>query len=224
MKLESMFPRETTIQHYGKRGISWHGICIIYRDPHSNELRMRYMDQLIHNDSKQDPAAVLSLMEHELLQIMVDHPHVKVASFQTDNATTHQNRFLPVFLCDISVSTRVKTVRFIHTETQDGKSLVDAHFATAMRHLIDYVRRKSIVSCASETVEGLSSAGGVPNSSAHLVALNRERLNELRKIYEDAKPILAGVLPRWNEIVFVNSEDLYDSEALLYEYSGLVPL
>ena len=28
MKFEPLSSRETTIEHYGKRGISWHGFCI----------------------------------------------------------------------------------------------------------------------------------------------------------------------------------------------------
>ena len=30
MKLEAMSSRETTLDHYGKRGVSWHGFCLIF--------------------------------------------------------------------------------------------------------------------------------------------------------------------------------------------------
>ncbi|ETV72807.1 hypothetical protein H257_12169 [Aphanomyces astaci] len=102
MKLDPMYPRETTIQHYGKRGISWHGACVIYKDSQSTH-NMRYMDHLIHNDNRQDPGSVLALMELILLQVKTEFPTTAMASFQSDNASTYQNQFLPLYLKDISI-------------------------------------------------------------------------------------------------------------------------
>ena len=77
--------------------------------------------------------------------------------------------------------------RFIHTETQDGKGDIDAHFARSIAHLVSFMHTshsnkiKRIV-----TAKGLAAAlawgGGLQNSFVQLVGLDRPKLANLALI------------------------------------------
>ena len=58
IKFNPISARESTIEHYGKRGISWHGFCLIYYlyDNESKEpIRYStYLDQILSDGNKQD--------------------------------------------------------------------------------------------------------------------------------------------------------------------------
>ena len=63
MKFEPISARETTLDHYGKRGISWHGFCVQFylleeREDESGTiskvptLYTIYIDQIISDENK----------------------------------------------------------------------------------------------------------------------------------------------------------------------------
>jgi hypothetical protein len=71
MKQEPMYFREKTVEHYGKRGISWHGSMVqhfVY-NPEEEEWsdERQYFDHIVDNDSKQDRESVMSMIEAVML-------------------------------------------------------------------------------------------------------------------------------------------------------------
>ena len=75
MKFNPISARESTLDHYGKRGISWHGFCLIYY-MYDNDLGEAirysiYLDQILSDGNKQDMYCVLSLLEAALTQIFM---------------------------------------------------------------------------------------------------------------------------------------------------------
>jgi hypothetical protein len=98
MKLEPMYFREKTVDHYGKRGISWHGALIQYfvfddgidsnQHPFALDQRL-YFDHISKNDSKQDREAVISMLEAVLMRLKQDLPSVKRIALLSDNATSY---------------------------------------------------------------------------------------------------------------------------------------
>ena len=76
MKWEPFSNRETTMEHYGKRGISWHGAYILYYiwlQGKAVEQRV-YLDQILDGDNKQDGLSVLSMVEAMMVHIKEDLP------------------------------------------------------------------------------------------------------------------------------------------------------
>ena len=146
MKFNPMSSRESTIDHYGKRGISWHGFCLIYYlydEVEDKPVRYcNYLDQILSDGNKQDAYCVMSLLDAALAQINHDCPFISSVVVQSDNARCYENHFLILGMCilndlyhpDIFISS------FIHTETQDGKTLLDAHFARCMRFLSHFMK------------------------------------------------------------------------------------
>lgn len=104
-----------------------------------------------------------------LIDIQRDLPHVTQICLQSDNASSYQNAFVAVILPILSSAHGIKITRFVHTETQDGKSLLDAHFARAARKVRVWVQQGLDCVTPSQLVSALIADGGMPNTMAELV-------------------------------------------------------
>lgn len=96
---------------------------------------------------------------------------------------------------------------FIHTETQDGKSVLDAHFAQAMKRVKSWVRQGHNCVTPTQLVVGLTSGGGTPNTFTDLIEYDREKLGE-------SLDQLKGVISRV-------SKSLGRTNDILYEYAAV---
>ena len=115
-------------------------------------------------------------------------PYIHEIVLQSDNANTYQNHFLTlgILLLNIKWCNQIYISQFIHSETQDGKTILDAHFAVSARHLDIYmklwicngVRR---IQTPKGLAFGLSSNHGVQNSMVQLVHIDHEKLESLKK-------------------------------------------
>ena len=121
-------------------------VCLIYYlyDNKSKEpIRYRtYLDQILSDGNKQDAHCVVSLLEAALNQIIHDLPFINSVTLQSENARCYENHFIMVAISilneiyhrDIFISA------FVHTETQDGKTLLDAHFARYIQFLSHFMK------------------------------------------------------------------------------------
>ena len=144
MKFEAMSSREKTLDHYSKRGISWHGYCVQFHllrnevtDNDHVVLTPKkytvYLDQIVSDGNKQD-----SLLDAALAQISNELPFISSIILQTDNTKSYNNTFLLCAIPLLNVVYQPKglgIIEFIHTETQDGKTILDVHFARCMKFI-----------------------------------------------------------------------------------------
>jgi hypothetical protein len=93
MKWEPMYQREKTVQNYGKRGISWHGIRAQYyvwdaekQEPAKNVVKL---DQILDGTNKQDGLTVLALIEAALVYLHQEFPSASIEYIQSDNAAAY---------------------------------------------------------------------------------------------------------------------------------------
>lgn len=84
-----------------------------------------YFDHISDGDNKQDRESVVSVIEAVMLRLREDLPSIKSIALQSDNATCYQNALVMLLLPYLSVTHGIEVTRFIHTETQDGKSVLD---------------------------------------------------------------------------------------------------
>ena len=144
MKMISLYFREKTLEHFGKKGTSWHGSMVhtVQLGENENEeiskqdgkelenFMVTYYDHISSSDTKQDWQAVLSIIEALLCKIEVDFPEVERVIIQSDNARCYQNSMLLIGLMLVSKNRpELRIEKIIHTETQDGKGSIEAHFA-----------------------------------------------------------------------------------------------
>ena len=110
MKFEPMSQRETTLNHYGKRGISWHGFCLQFyllkceKNKDGEDVRVAskykvYLDQVVSDGNKQDALSVYSLLDAALGQVSNEMPFVSSLFLETDNAnpTITHSYYVPSF-------------------------------------------------------------------------------------------------------------------------------
>lgn len=186
MKYEPIRYREKTLDFFGKKGISWHGIVVFHLDKCYDEsgkytgpehLSMLFYDHFIQGDTQQDVTAVASILEAGIMRLKKDLPNVTEIILLSDNAACYQNLTLPVTLPFVAKANEVSLLKFIHTETQDGKLLVDAHFAIAMSHVSKIVGEGNDFTTPSTLVKALRSGGGLKNTAAELIRIDRSNRN-----------------------------------------------
>lgn len=119
MKFESMSARETTQQHFGKRGIGWHGFLASYYVLEGSEANgyTIYCDQIVEGTNKQDTLAVLSMLDAFLRQLHLELPFIQTITLQSDNAGCYQSNELLLLLPLISFTSPVSVTRFIQLKT-----------------------------------------------------------------------------------------------------------
>jgi hypothetical protein len=169
----------------GKRGIGWHGNMIqFYRwnvDTGEADEHVVYIDQIMNGGNKQDAAAVVSMLEAALIGMTKIVSEAREVIVLSDNAGCYQSVLFVILIGLLNKKLyamhRIYVSRVLHTETQDGKSTLDAHFAHAMAFTRRYMlhskrnRTRKIV-----TADGLAAAlswkNGLTNS---IVQLNVSR-------------------------------------------------
>lgn len=226
MKFEPIYFREKTVDHYGKRGITWHGVMIDYYTYEFNTVEDTwqavdnkiYFDQVCDNDSKQDREAVLSLLEVTFYRIKRELPHIKRVTLLSDNATCYQNTLLPIVLPFIGNNYGIQVSRFVHTETQDGKSVLDAHFACASKLLKLWVKEGNDCVTPLQVVNGLRSHWGLPNCVVDLVTHNRNKLQSLIDTTKHVETKIKRYLKRTNDLIFLHSPANADTCQSCNEY------
>ena len=220
MKYEIKSSRESSVEHYGKRGLGWHGMAIIFylldneQQPFKNIV---YLDQLLNDTNLQDSGTVIGLLEVGIRVILKELSFIKDAVLISDNASCYQNHLLTFmvgiynqkFYNDIFISS------IVHSETQYRKTLLDAHFATANKHLINFMKtwqenKVTKINSPKGLAWALSFNKGVKNSMIQLVDFDRETLGTIQVIFKDAMGKCAEYYSRANFIGFKKVLPDYD--------------
>lgn len=209
MKVEPLFFRETTAAHYGKRGMTWHGAMARYwtqdTNPDGDCIAVEnkvYFDHISSCDNKQDRDAVIAFVEAVVIAIKRDLPMTSQIVVQSDNAACYQNSFIPLMLPIISIAHGIPISRFIHTETQDGKSMLDAHFAQAMRIVKSYVQQEHDCYTPEQLVSALSSGNRLLNSIVELVDYDRSHAVNLHQAIAPIEKEFHKLTGRVNDILY----------------------
>ena len=216
-----------------KRGIGWHWcLCLYFKyeerpidkdgvtSTTGSAVRYTvYCDQILEGSNKQDGLAVLSMLEAFLKQLSVELPHIRTVTLQSDNAGCYQAKELLLLIAILNTSSQIRIVRFIHTETQDGKGLIDAHFAKGTAHLMKFMKtsqqnRIRTIATAKGLAAALAWGGGIQNSFVQLITLDREKLQKLSaaigKVVKEAK----GYFARCNDTFYMECEGKWATQKL----------
>ena len=207
MKFDALYYRKKTVDHYGKRGISWHGALLhyfTYDDEYGEAVGQRaYFDDISFSDNRQDSQAVVSILESLLVRIKEKFPQFKRITIQSDNAKCYMSMDLILAIPLLSMQHNVKITRFIHTETQDGKSLLDAHFATCTKWVREYLKEGHNAVTAAQLFAALMSHGGLPNTLAKLICHDRTKLQRLFSFLQELSNQIGSAKKRANDIFFI---------------------
>eukprot|EP00049_Salpingoeca_infusionum_P013069 m.244130 g.244130 ORF g.244130 m.244130 type:complete len:880 (-) comp15351_c0_seq3:204-2843(-) len=221
VKWEPRYYRETTRQHFGKRGISWHGYLLHFYDYDAiNDEAVRktvYCDQVIDGSNKQDGSAVLATLEAFLQAIRARLPFIQSICLQSDNAGCYRSSLLRALIPVIAQRSGVAIRRFVHSETQDGTCLIDAHFAQGTNHCMQYLKTGKDVATPSELYAALASHGGIPNSFVQLIRLNRARQDALVSQFASLTKKITLKIGRVNDVTFYTENTSHTTDGEAYD-------
>jgi hypothetical protein len=205
MKYNAKYYRQKTIEHFGKRGISWHGFLVIYyiyNDATGKAERMHvYCDQIVQGTNCQDGHLVVGLVEAFLRSLKTSDAFqsLESVSLQADNANYYHSVNLILGLPFAGLAAKLPVTRYIHTETCDGKGLIDAHFAMGMRTVDNYIGTGENASGPGQVFTALTYEGGIKNSFAMLVSFARDFVEERARV-----PVVAAALEALKKITRQN--------------------
>lgn len=197
MNYEPMYFREKTLEHYGEKGVSWHG-SMIYAPQSSGEMGICYYNHISSGDSKQDWMSTLSIFEGILIQLQKDFPSRTKLYVQYDNAKCYQNGRLLMGILLVCKKCNITLKTFVHTETQYGKGSIDGHFEVGMRLVNLYVNMGFDVVSSKDLFEALQSSGGLKNAVVFLSTISRPAVQHMYDLHSNAFNVFAR-LNRFNE-------------------------
>lgn len=103
----------------------------------------------------------------------------------------------------------IRVERYVHTETQDGKSPLDAHFDQASRKVRRFVQQGNNCVTPSHLVASLTADGGLANSVAELVEYERGHLRQLLTALKPLDTPFHKLTSRANEVLYQYQPDAF---------------
>ncbi|KAE9093249.1 hypothetical protein PF010_g17552 [Phytophthora fragariae] len=125
-------------EHDDENQTKWHGAMVQFwvadvdatapAEIYEHKLYYHYVSNPANGQMKYTVAA---LVEAVLIDIKRDLPHIKRVVIRSENVPAYQNAFVVTLLPLIGVSCGIEVTRFLQSEAEDGKSLLEAQFARA---------------------------------------------------------------------------------------------
>jgi hypothetical protein len=196
-KVEEKRYRELQQQYFGKRGISCHGAMVYVSRQARTTLgspedfaraagragpwlpyQTYCFDDVVGNNQCQDTVAVASLLEALIVRLKTAFPDVTTVSIQSDNGASYASPFLLFMVQLICRKHAIKPTEYVHNESGDGKTMLDAHFGVMTRLIDAFVDCGNDVTTPEQLVAALT-AKAAANTVVNLVNFDLERLKEM---------------------------------------------
>jgi hypothetical protein len=181
MKLEEQRARESSREHYGKRGIVVHGALVKYMNSDGSYFKRVYM-MSPEGDGTQDAKAALANLDVLCYAIKEESCMNLIENIVvlSDNAGTYSANIFNVASFDIVKSHGLTLLGIIHNEAQDGKTELDSSFFHFKNQINKYViGNKTSVLTPSDMAEAMKYKGGLKNSRFDVILLDRNWLDIL---------------------------------------------
>lgn len=183
-----------------------------------DELGFFFVDHIAENDNVQDCIETVSIVEALMFRIKRQLPKCRQLWIVTDNARCYKNDLFSGIVLQVCKQRSITLKGIIHPAAQDGKNMVDAHFAIAKRHVLRYIaEQKADVIVPEDIVKALTYDHGLPNSVVDFINVDRSNHNLQR--WGSAKKEDISSLGAVGEIVFERKECGEDI-GHVYQYSS----
>ena len=152
--------KETQMEWFGKRGISWH-ISHCVRRTSSNECEVSRYSHLIRQSLSQNSEVVAAIMRHTLQEEKARHPEIKEAFYRSDCAGLYASGGLLLPIRHIGRLTGISIKRYGFSEPQAGKGPCDGSSAQQKSHVNRFLNEGKDVMSAEQVKKALESHGSV---------------------------------------------------------------
>lgn len=182
-----------------KNGINCHGAAVFFRPRNKNLVTVgsyHLFNSFISKDSASNPelssmfidhvpdsniepdVAVLQIVDALFARIRFELPNLAQIWVVSDDARCYQNELFPVFLPFLAHRHGLQLNGLIHSETEVGRCVADAHFNIALKHVEKYCQEKKIeITNATDLTDALSHSGGLCNSTVETVKVEANGRN-----------------------------------------------
>jgi hypothetical protein len=195
--------RESSVEHYGKAGMSLLGAAVRFRLSNDNGAAVQtcFYD-VVCEDNKQDTEQVQAIISCLVKVITQDFPGVQTIKLVSDNGTAFSSGENMQYIWSMNkinwgIDSNNRAIRvsdWFFYEAQCGKTILDTHFSFVGIILNRYARSGSAVSNTLDIYNALAMDNGIANSSALLIGITRPppareavtafKLNGIQKIHE----------------------------------------
>lgn len=205
-KIAPMCYGDKPVEPGNASGMSWNSAVVRFWAMEASEdgkpVEMNvYFDHI--TEQIHDKAAVVALIEAIIVSVKRDLPHMTSIAVQCDNASYLQSSLLAMVLPVLGAANGLQVSRLIYTESSNGKSLLDAHFARAMKKAKSWVQLGNDCTNPQHLVKALAADHGLPNSVTQLVEVD---FHSAEEVVRQAAPIETALL----KVVGVVNDVVYD--------------
>lgn len=183
--------RETMASYFGKEGLSLLGGMFVHSGDASTG-RLREFDDLCTDDKDQDSYMALVLTAALALRFKLRHPTMQLLLVQGDCGPTFDSSMYVAGIYQLNKFVLgpqgIMIKEFNLTEPGFGKSALDAHFSVIGTQIAKSVAsRHGDITNAASVVHALRFEGGINNSTADVVTINRESKPSCKTIKDISK-------------------------------------
>ena len=176
------------------------------RPSHSSQPKERrqvhhFIDIILENTAAQSASITCASIEALLGEIALKFPHIKQVHFQSDNAGPFTAQVLAPFCYLLNkLGGLPEVMRWIYTEAQSGKSMLDCHFAYINIWIDAWVRMAedgtNIIFDPATLYTALTHDGGIKNSSTLLLRINKSKTMSINMDAKNPQPNVLNELPK----------------------------
>ena len=209
--------KETQVEWFGKRGITWHiSYCVRKLLDVGKQFEITVYSHIFHQTVSQNSNLVTALMRHTLQEQKPKHPELKDAYYRSDCAGSYASSDVLIPLKHMETLTAVSVRRYDFSEPQAGKGPCDRSSAHQKSHVTRYLNEGNDVMNALDIKRALESNNGVKGVVPYVVegvpvsSTNDTRITGISLLHNfeyDSKGLRVwkafdvgkGKLLKWNE-------------------------
>lgn len=162
--------KETQMEWFGKRGISWH-ISYCVRQVKPQEYQVSVYSHVFRQSISQNSETVAAVMLHTLQEEKSRHPEITAASYRSDCAGAYASGGLLVPVRYIGGLTGISIKRYDFSEPQAGKGPCDRSSAHQKAHVNRCLNEGNDMTSASHIKKALEMHGGVQGVIPYVVEM-----------------------------------------------------
>ena len=178
MKFLPQMYRESQIDWFGKRGISWH-ISVVYRQV-LGELESQGFIHIVQSCS-QDSSTVITIMQHVIHTLSTENPSISKAFFQQDNPGCYHSSTTLLACPSIEASTGIKVVGVDFSDPQGGNGAADRMAAAAKSHIRMYINEGHDVTNVEQMKATQLLYGAVERLEENIVSNTQQKIIGISK-------------------------------------------
>nr|KAE8938274.1 hypothetical protein PF009_g11839 [Phytophthora fragariae] len=156
---------------------------------------LHFVDMIVNNGTH-DLFQVISCMEALIIHLHEAFPEATRLVPGSDNASVFASgEWMPWVIKLTRKHPHLRVSRYMNTEAQTGRDMLDAHFSFLNRKANAFVRKDNVVQTPAELFAALTDDGGVANTTTLLVSVDLEKAEHFNNAKQNfSSKIRSGVM------------------------------